>query len=40
MTREGWLKCCEHCGCEGEREGHDDACAQGCNDRELIAEVL
>jgi hypothetical protein len=30
--------CCEHCGCgtpEGlwpTREGHDDLCAQGCND--------
>lgn len=25
--------CCDHCGCPaGERVGHDDTCAKGCND--------
>lgn len=31
--------CCAHCGCaEGQREGHDDLCAHGCND-DLYREV-
>lgn len=37
MTSENeWFACCEHCGCVGsDRLGHDDTCAEGCNDEEL-----
>jgi len=34
-----WFRCCIHCECEpDERIGHDDTCAQGCNDHEMATE--
>ena len=36
MSEDGWFICCAHCGCKpDERIGHDDTCAEGCNDHEM-----
>lgn len=36
MSEDWPFPCCPHCGCTDDRTGHDQDCAHGCNDAELI----